>query len=220
MAENMSLEELLSELSGEQVPEMDWSAPEAGAFAPAIQPGTYEFIASVRTDADVSGFGKMEYEGHKYLTAVLDFEVLVTGKDPVKVTYQRVNTFKHEKVAISSMGELLRSLNLHTQLPDRPSDADIVRVLQANSGRARGRGEAAWRFYCKAHGLTISTAPRKRKGIKDTAWPTDASGKLELSVVCPKCAATNPATSKSYGQVEFIRYFSSKGENASAAQGG
>jgi hypothetical protein len=211
---DMSLEQLLAELSHEDAPpEFDWAAPEAGAFAPAIQPGTYEFIASVRTDADVQGFGKMEYQGHKYLTAVLDFEVLVPGKDPVKVTYQRVNTFKHEKVAISSMGELLRSLSLHTQLPDRPTDADIVRTLQANSGRARGRGEAAWRFYCKAHQLTISTAPRKRKGIKDTPWPRRADGSLELTVSCPQDGAS---ANKSYGQVEFIRYFTAKSEAASS----
>jgi hypothetical protein len=208
MSDSMSLEALLSELSHEEAPpEFDWSAPDGGSFAPTILPGTYEFIASLRPDAGVQGFDKMEYQGHKYLTAVFDFDVLVPGKDPTKVTYQRVNTFKHEKVAISSMGELLRSLGLHTQLPDRPTDADIVRILQANSGRARGRGEAAWKYFCKTHELTISTAPRKRKGVKDTAWPKNGDGKLESTVVCPKCAAMNPAASKSYGQVEFIRYF-------------
>ncbi len=210
-----NIEALLADLSGEEAPEFDWSAPEAGQFPPAIQPGTYEFIPSLRQDAGVGGFDKMEYQGHKYLQAVLDFDVLVPGKDNAKVTYQRVNTFKHEKVAISSMGELLRSLELHRQLPERPTDLDIVRVLQGASGRARGRGEAAWRYYCKTHELTLSTSPRKRKGVKDTAWPKDAEGKLELGVVCPKCAAQNPSASKSYGQVEFIRYFMpAKGEGA------
>jgi len=210
-----SLEELLAELSQESVPiEFDWDAPEAGQFPPAVQPGIYSFVPTLREDAGVGGFDITTIDGHKYLSAVLDLDVVVPGKDNVKVTYQRVNTYKHEKVAISSMGELLRSLGAHTQLPERPTDADITRVLQAASGRAMGKGEAAWRMYCKVHQLTISTAPRKRKGVKDTPWPKDEKGALELAVKCPSCNETVP---KAFGQVEFIRYFMAKGEQAGAA---
>lgn len=218
MSSDFSLEQLLAELGHEDAPvEFDWNAPEAGQYAPSIQPGVYEFIPSLRSDAGVGGFDKVVVDGHKHLQAILDFDVIVPGKDNAKVTYQRVSTYKHEKVAISSMGEFLRSVGLHTQIPERPSYEDITRVLMSSNGHARGRGEAAWRFYCKTHGLTISTSPRKRKGIKDEAWPKDASGNLEPSVVCPKCAAANPATPKSYGQVEFIRYFSQKPESAASA---
>jgi hypothetical protein len=212
---DLSLEQLLAELSQEDVPiEFDFAAPESGSFAPSIQPGVYEFIPSLRSDAGVGGFDKVVVDGHKHLQAILDFDVIVPGKDNAKVTYQRVSTYKHEKVAISSMGEFLRSVGLHTQIPERPSYEDITRVLMSSNGHARGRGEAAWRFYCKTHGLTISTSPRKRKGIKDTPWPRQADGSLEPAVSCPQCGAAAP---KSYGQVEFIRYFTQKPESAASA---
>jgi hypothetical protein len=203
---DMSLEQLLGELAHEEAPpEFDWNAPEAGQFAPAVVPGSYEFVFHLRTDAGVGGFDKVKVQDKHYLAVVFDGEVLVPGEsEPKKLTYQRVNRYKHEKVAISSLGELLRCLGIHLTLGGNPTDGEIVRALQAQSGRARGRGEVAWRYYCKAHGLTISTSPRKRKGVKDLAWPREADGKPVLTVQCPTCGANSP---KAYGQAEFIRYF-------------
>lgn len=201
------LEQLLAELGHEEAPpDFDWNAPEAGQFAPAVHPGTYEFVFNLRTDAGAGGFEKVEIgeSKQKYLAVIFDAEVLMPVGDPKKVTYQRVNRYKHEKVAISSLGELLRSLGLHEALGIKPTDREIMLALQAQSGRARGRGEAAWRYFCKSHGLTISTSPRRRKGVKDLAWPRNGSGEFEMTVQCPKCGS---ASSKSYGQVEFIRYF-------------
>jgi len=207
---DMSLEQLLSELSHEDAPpEFDWSAPESGQFAPAVVPGTYDFIFKLREGAGVGGFDKMEYMGKKYLSVTFDAEVIQNGADPKLVTYQRVNAFKHEKVAISSLGELLRSLGLHTQLSQNAQVPEIVAVLQGASGRARGKGEACWRAYDKASGITICTAPRKRKGIKDTPWPRNADGSWQQTVAF---ASGGP---KVYGQVEFIRYFTQKADAAS-----
>lgn len=211
-----SLEQLLSELSREDTPlEIDFSAPEAGQFPPAITPGSYDFVFRLRKDAGVGGFDKVEIQGRKYLSVVFDLDVMTPAGETRTITYQRVNAYKHEKVAISSLGEFLRSLGLHRELGDHPEISDIVRTLQANDGRARGRGEAAWRFYDKLADVTWSTSPRNRKNkagvrTKDTAWPRLADGSFAPTV-------TDRNGDKQYGQVEFIRYFSRGREEAASS---
>jgi len=130
--------------------------------------------------------------------------VQVNGESKT-LTYQRVNVYKHEKVAMSSAAELARSLNLRPA-SNPPTNRDWVETFQAASGRARGRAEIAWRFYDKAADVTYSTSPRKRKNaakvkVKDTAWPRNADGTFADTV-------TLPDGTKHYGQAEFIRFFS------------
>lgn len=213
---DFSLEQLLSELSSEETPlEIDWAAPQSGQFPPAITPGSYDFVFRLRKDAGTGGFDKVEIQGRKYLSVVFDLDVITPTGETKTITYQRVNAYKHEKVAISSLGELLRSLGLHRELGDHPEITDIVRTLQANDGRARGRGEAAWRFYDKLADVTTSTSPRNRKNkagvrVKDTAWPRLADGSFSPTV-------TDRNGDKQYGQVEFIRYFSRGREEAATS---
>ena len=202
-----NLDELLATLGEEPTPEIDWDAPEAGSFPPGVAPGSHEFVFHLREDEPFDTVVIPKEGGKPYLSVIFDAEVTDSG-DPKKVTYQRVNTYKHKKMAISSAGELLRSLSLRPA-SNPPSNREIVELLQGASGRAKGRGEVAWRFYCKAHNLTICTSPRKRKGVKDTAWPRNTDGTFQLAVQCPKCGEHSP---KQFGREEFVNFFSPSGE--------
>lgn len=198
---DLNLEQLLGELNEEREVTIDWNAPEAGQFPPIAKPGSYEFVFRLREDEP---FGAIEVQGAKYLSVVFDADVLVGGESKT-LTYQRVNVYKHEKVPMSSAAELARSLNLRTA-NNPPTNRDWVETFQGASGRARGRGEIAWRFFDKATGITYSTSPRKRKNpsgqkVKDTAWPRNADGTFSDTV-------TASDGTKHYGQAEFIRFFS------------
>ena len=209
---DLNLEQLLSELSEEQEVTVDWNAPEAGQFQPIAKPGSYEFVFKLREDEP---FGSIEIQGQKYLSITFDADVLV-GTETKTLTYQRVNVFKHEKVAMSSAAELARSLNLRPA-DNPPTNRDWIETFQEGSGRARGRGELSWRFFDKATGITYSTSPRKRKQgkdgpkVKDTAWPRNADGTFADTV-------TASDGTKHYGQAEFIRFFS-PAATADAANG-
>src|SRR6267142_4071031 len=211
MSNTLNLEELLSQLGDEPGVEIDWSAPESGQFPPIAKPGRYEFVFRLREDTP---FDKVDIQGSPYLTVVFDGDVIVNG-DTKTLTYQRVNTYKHEKVALSSASELARSLNLRP-VNNPPTNRDWIETFQAASGRARGRGEIAWRFYDKAADVTYSTSPRKRKNaakvkVKDQPWPRNADGSYADTV-------TSSDGTKHYGQAEFIRYFTPavSAESASA----
>ena len=197
---DLNLEALLNELNEETEIAVDWSAPEAGQFPPITKPGSYEFVFRLREDTP---FDSVEIQGAKYLSIVFDADVLVNGESKA-LTYQRVNVYKHEKVAMSSAAELARSLNLRPAT-NPPTNRDWVETFQSASGRARGRAEIAWRYFDKPTGITYSTSPRKRKNpsgqkVKDTAWPRNADGTFADTV-------TASDGTKHYGQAEFIRYF-------------
>jgi len=201
---DLNLEQLLSELSEEQEVAVDWNAPEAGQFPPIAKPGSYEFVFRLREDTPFDGVEIPAGSGIKHLSVVFDTDVQVNGESKT-LTYQRVNTFKHEKVSMSSAAELARSLNLRPA-NNPPTNRDWIEIFQAASGRARGRGEIAWRFFDKPTGVTYSTSPRKRKNpsgqkVKDTAWPRNGDGTFSDTV-------TASDGTKHFGQAEFIRYFS------------
>ena len=197
---DLNLEQLLSELTDETI-EVDWNAPEAGQFPPIARPGTYDFVFRLREDEP---FGSVAIQGAKYLTVVFDADVQVNGETKA-LTYQRVNTYKHEKVAMSSASELARSINVRPA-SNPPTNRDWIETFQSASGRARGKGELSWRFYDKAADVTYSTSPRKRKNaagvkVKDQPWPRNTDGTFADTVQ----AADG---TKHYGQAEFVRFFS------------
>src|SRR6266436_3655602 len=169
MAEN--LDELLASLSDEVMPEIDWAAPEAGQFPPQVKPGVYDFIFKLREDEP---FGSIEVEGKKYLNIIFDADIQVNGETK-SVNYNRVSAYKHHKMRMSGTSELMRSLNLRPA-SNPPSPKKIVETFQGASGRARGKTEVGWRFYCKQCDATVATSPRKRKNkagvkVKDADWP-------------------------------------------------
>jgi hypothetical protein len=198
---DINLEQLLDQLGDEPVEEIDWNAPEAGDFRPIAPPGIYEFVFRLREDQP---FEVREIAGRNYLGVVFDADIVVDGETRT-LTYQRVNAYKHEKMPLSSIAELARSLGIRPAAA-APASRDWIELFQHASGNARGRAELAWRYYDKLTDETYSTSPRRRKNksgqkVKDTAWPRNLDGTFADTV-------TASDGTKHYGQAEFIRYLS------------
>lgn len=186
------------DISGmEPVPEVDWSAPESGAFPPALTVGVHEFAFALADDP----FNTQEIQGKKYLQVTYSATATLEDGSERTLNFQRASTFQNDAMKKAGlnhmMGELLRALGTRIEGPLTP--ATIADALQqATAERKHFKGEVAWRKYCKACDQTISTAPRKKKG--DIAWPKGADGSYELVVACPKCGE------KGYGNAEIIRF--------------
>jgi len=202
------LENLLGNLGPEEAVDIDWNAPDAGERPPIARPGTYEFVFSLREDqseknADLpAGFDVVSIQGHDYLTAIFDADVILTTGETKKLTYQRVNVFRNDKMPLSSFDALARSLGLRygNTITER------IAAFQGASGRARGKGQLEWTFFDKSNEQTTSTAPRTRKNrttgerVKDNRWPRNADGTFADTV-------TDSNGTKHYGRAEFVNYF-------------
>lgn len=192
------LESLLASLDAEPEVEVNYDAPESGAFAPQVYPGRHDFVFAL---AENDPFGKIEVEGKPYLNVTFTALIQVPDKtDPVKVNYQRASFYKHPKMANSDGAELLRCLAIKVE-SGKPSD--IVAALKQADGRARGTAVFGWDAYSKDTGETISTSPRKKarkNGKVDIAWPKGADGKYELVVKFPESGDSV------YGRERIVSY--------------
>ena len=180
----------------EAVPEVDWNAPEAGSFPPAVTVGVHDFAFALADDP----FDTITVDGKNFLQVLYSATTEVEG-DERTLNFQRASTFLNDKMKAAGMnhgvGDLLRALGFRIEGPlngQKIQDA----LTEATATRRHFRGEVAWRRYCKSCEQTVSTAPRKKKG--DVAWPRAADGKPELVVACPKCG------DKGYGNADIIRF--------------
>lgn len=181
--------------------EIDYNAPEPGSFPPQVEPGKYNFVFKLADKEPFSFSPIPKNGGSNQLIVKLAPEVVLPGGEVKRVAFQQVNTFKSPKMSNSSVGELLRALDIRL---DRPTVGNIREALTAASGQKTFRGEVAWEAYFKDTQVTVSTQPRKSKG--DLPWPKDANGKLEQF-------AANPATGdKVYARERITRYLLPKDE--------
>lgn len=192
--------EIFDALVDEQLPEVDYNAPEMGAFQPLVFPGTYPFIFNLDDDTDKQfqivergpkGEAKKKYLEVQFVAAIPAHEIspdsFVNGVKPegieeIRVNYQRVNTYQTAKMVNSFMGELLRSLKLKIS---PMTSQGIVEALRENSGKVRGLASFKWKTYCKNCEIEISTNARNKDG--QAPWPMDANHKPELMAKCPGC---------------------------------
>lgn len=192
-------------LPEEAVPEIDWEAPEAGAFPPEIYPGVYEFLFCLPEETSEQ-FDKVKVDGKDYLQVIYEADVLrdsqaaaipphEDGKQP-RLAYQRASAYKHPRMSNSMLGDLIRSLDLRIEGPLTP--LIIAQTLRGADGRRTFRGDVGWRFYCKTCDITVATHPRRRQG--DVAWPRDDVGHFVDVVTCPQCGQ------KGYGRAEILRF--------------
>ena len=198
-------------LPPEAVGDIDYNAPEPGAFPPQLKPGRYCFVFHLGPlaeapandyydtveieDPPASGFKKKYMQVFHHATTT----VQVNGADTQEVTlnYQRVNFYKHPKMTNSSAGDLIRAMGLHVDGPLTPPAIDGL--FRSVDGRRSYDADVVWRMFCKTCNVTVSTAPRKKKG--DIPWPKpDASGNLPEMVACPQCHQ------RQYAQAEILRY--------------
>ena len=209
---DFDLEQLLGARQ-EEVPEIPWDAPDTGSYPPIAQPGSYEFVFHLREDKFhdelPEGFTTVKIQGHEYLQAVFDAEVLVRDEYK-KLNWQRVNVFKTDRMNLSSYDSLARSLGLRyaNTISDR-----IAAFQDASREGRRGRAKLEWRYFDKNNNQTTSTNPRLRKvkatgeKVRDNRWPRTVEGPFEQTIV-------DSQGTRVYGQAEFTDYFS-----AGAAEG-
>jgi hypothetical protein len=193
------LESLLASLDAEPEIEVDYSAPESGAFPPQIYPGRYRFGFTL---AESDPFGKMMVEGKPYLQVT--FTAMVTAPDkpePVKVNFQRAGFYKHPKMPNSDGAELLRCLGIK---PETMAARDVVTALKQADGRSMGEAVFGWEAYSKDTGEIISTSPqkkaRKKSGRVDIPWPKGTDGRYEPVVKFPESGDSV------YGRERIVSY--------------
>ena len=200
-------------LAPEPVGEIDYNAPEPGAFPPQLTPGTYSFVFHLGPVADSPAsdyfdtieIGDEAGNKRKYLQVLHHASTTVqhsnsaTGEvinDEVTLNYQRVNFYKHPKMPNSSAGDLIRALDLRLEGALTPTA--IAELFKGVDGRRGYTAEVIWRAFCKTCNTTVSTAPRKKKG--DVPWPAAVNGVLPEMATCPQCKQ------KKFGQAEISRY--------------
>jgi hypothetical protein len=196
-----TLDEVLAKLKAApqaEIEAVDWDAPEAGQFPPRLLPGIYDFVFHLE---DQNPFDAVEIpKGSGNLSLQMGYKADILDQHStnapqiVTLRFQRVSTFKSEKMPISAMNDLVR--NLGQRLSAHPDWQDYTDLFQRLSGQARGHAEVGWRRYCKACNITVSTHPRKG----DVKWPRDAANKPVQIVACPGCS------DKGYGREEIVRF--------------
>lgn len=206
----MNLDEVLQSLVTEEVPtDINFNAPEPGAFPPAFKPSTQTFVFHLPEDTDRQ-FEVATIAGRKCLQCNFNVTVNVDGNDR-KVMFQRANTFKTDKMDNSSIGNLIRSLELkdaYEQCLAETGDvnAAIMRVLQAADGRAAGSADFGWSAAFK-ESLTVfrtstnkTIAPKKAGGYTIQPWPRDSQGAYCATVADPASGR------EKYPNLEIVRF--------------
>jgi len=205
-----TLDDVLSQLQPEEVPsEINFNAPEPGAFAPAFKPSTQTFVFHLPDDQDRQ-FEVATIAGKKCLQVNFNVTVNVDGTDR-KIMFQRANTFKTDKMDNSSIGNLIRSLELKEAYEQNLAEtgdvnAAIVRTLQAADGRAAGSADFGWSAAFK-ESLTVfrtstnKTIPAKKPGgYTIQPWPRDAQGAYLPTVADPASGT------EKYANLEIVRF--------------
>lgn|SRR5574341_102077 len=205
-----TLDEVLNQLRDEEVPtEIDFNAPEPGAFPPAFAPSTHPFTFRLVEDA-TKQFEVVEIEGRKYLQVNFVAEVEHEGTTR-KVMFQKANTYKTDKMDNSSIGNLIRSLELRDAYEEARSatgDANeaFVQTLQAADGRAVGLAAFGWSAAFKDALVVYRTAASKKRPAKKSGgyttlpWPRDREGKFLPTVPDPQ------GGSEKYGNLEITTF--------------
>ena len=198
---------------------IDYEAPEPGSFPPSLKPGTYTFLFKLEEDpldtVEITledGITKRKFLQIQHIakTTVQEPNPEFNGETvdrEVELRFQRVNFYKHSKMANSSAGDMIRAMDL--RLTGALTPQLIVNELRAIEERRSYQAEVGWRVYCKADEIEIATNTRKKriKAGEQVAWPKDKDGHYCEMAECPKCH------SKMYGQAEIVRYKLPHSEN-------
>jgi hypothetical protein len=221
----MNLDEVLAGLTPEDAPtDINFNAPESGAFPPAFAPTGGKdnpprpFIFKL---AENDAFGTVEIAGKKHLSVNFTAQVDVNGTTR-NINFQRANTFKNDKMNNSSVGELIRSLELQEVYEqNRQETGDfyraIAQTLQQADGRAAGLADFGWTVAFKEALVVFKTnaskvrTPNKPGGYTVKPWPRLADGSFALTVA-------DPTTSEEkYGNLEITRFRIAKSGSSTTA---
>lgn len=205
-------------LAEDEVPVIDYDAPEPGTMPPPCYPGTYELLLKMPEKRE-DWFDTIEVNvgddknpvKKAFLKVFFAAELLTDASgqpvpplddgSPRMLRGQGASFYKHPKMSNSEAGDLIRSLGLRLE-GNFTSQSEMGRavetLLAGADGRVRFHAEVGWEAYFKSTDTRISTNPRKKRG--DLPWPRGADGLPELT-------ATNPSTGeRAYGYARIMRY--------------
>lgn len=168
MTTNINDETLTENLESTPI---DNDAPESGSIPPQVPVGTHEFLFNGFED---DPYNIQTVNGKKYLQVAYRVQCLTNDKE---LRFQRVSTYKSEKMSNSLVFELLRALGL--KVPDLEKQT-IVDALGAVAGRGTFKAEVLWRGYNTATGESYSTSPNTKKG--EMRVPRNGDGTFEERV--------------------------------------
>ena len=135
--------------------QVDYDAPESGSIPPQVPVGTHEFLFNGLED---DPYSIQVVKEKNYLQVTYRVQCLTNDKE---LRFQRVSTYKSEKMNNSMLAELLRALGIKVgNLEPQTVNAALLGV----AGRGTFRAHVDWRAYNKVTGETFSTSPNISKG--------------------------------------------------------
>lgn len=189
--------------SDEIIGDINWTAPERGAFAPKLEAGKdYLFHFELEDDP----WSEREYDHKPVLGVRFKATTSITDESgaekEVTIRFNKAEFFKSPKMIerkINSDGEeLMRALGIRIEGPFTWDAAK--QAFQEASGRATFTATVGWSAFQKETKVSIRTNPRR----DDLPWPKGSDGKFEQPT-------SFPDGEKTYGREEITRYRIPKG---------
>jgi len=151
--------------------QVDYDAPESGSIPPQVPVGTHEFLFNGLED---DPYSIQKVAGKNYLQVAYRVQCLTNDKE---LRFQRVSTYKSEKMSNSLLGELFRALGIKVENlePDTVNTA-----LLSIAGRGTFTADVVWRGYNKGTEESFSTSPNTKKG--EQRVPRNGEGKFDERV--------------------------------------
>ena len=166
-----SIEEL--GLSPEQLEpgQVDYDAPESGSIPPQVPVGTHEFLFNGLED---DPYSIQTVQGKNYLQVAYRAQCITNDKE---LRFQRVSTYKSEKMSNSLLGELFRALGIKVE---NLEPSTVNEALLGVAGRGTFTADVVWRGYNKGTEESFSTSPNTKRG--EQRVPRNGDGKFDERV--------------------------------------
>ncbi len=151
--------------------QVDYDAPESGSIPPQVPVGTHEFRFNGLEDDPYS----IQVVNEKnYLQVAYRVQCLTNDKE---LRFQRVSTYKSEKMSNSLLGELFRALGIKVENLEPQT---VNEALLGVAGRGTFTADVVWRGYNKGTEESFSTSPNLRRG--EQRVPRNGEGKFDERV--------------------------------------
>jgi len=151
--------------------QVDYDAPESGSIPPQVPVGTHEFLFNGLED---DPYSIMVKDGRNYLTVAYRVQCLTNDKE---LRFQRVSTYKSEKMSNSLLGELFRALGIKVE---NLEPSTVNEALLGVAGRGTFTADVVWRGYNKGTEESFSTSPNTKRG--EQRVPRNGEGKFDERV--------------------------------------
>ena len=151
--------------------QVDYDAPESGSIPPQVPVGTHEFLFNGLED---DPYSIQTVQGKKYLQVAYRVQCLTNDKE---LRFQRVSTYKSEKMSNSLLGELFRALGIKVENLEPQT---VNEALLGAAGRGTFTADVVWRGYNKGTEESFSTSPNTKKG--EQRVPRNGEGKFDERV--------------------------------------